>query len=140
MAAEQLLRSTAVSAGASRPDWRAENGGSRALDDGAPGRPGASGFTSMCAILATSPSASPIRGSSSHPFTLGHRGAATDATLSYLDEAPRRDGSRFLTTVLMTDIGFHAHHRAAGRSTLARPLADHHADCPARSTAAQAGL
>jgi class 3 adenylate cyclase len=68
-----------------------------------------------------------------HMFTLGDHAATADATLASVKKASRRDGRRFLTTVLMTDI-------VDSTQTLARLgdrqwrelLAEHYAECRAR--------
>jgi class 3 adenylate cyclase len=68
-----------------------------------------------------------------HVFTLSGHAATADATLASVNKAPRRDGGRFLTTVLMTDI-------VGSTRTLARLgdrrwrelLTEHYADCRAR--------
>jgi class 3 adenylate cyclase len=68
-----------------------------------------------------------------HLFTLGDHASAADATLASVKKASRREGRRFLTTVLMTDI-------VDSTQTLARLgdrrwrelLAEHYADCRAQ--------
>jgi class 3 adenylate cyclase len=68
-----------------------------------------------------------------HVFTLGDHGATADATLASLNKPSRRDGGRFLTTVLMTDM-------VDSTQTVARlgdrrwreVLTEHYADCRAR--------
>jgi class 3 adenylate cyclase len=65
-----------------------------------------------------------------HVFALGDHGATADATLTSLHKPSRRDGGRFLTTVLMTDI-------VDSTQTVVRLgdrrwrelLAEHYADC-----------
>lgn len=74
-------------------------------------------------------------------FTLGDHAAAADATLASVKKASRRDGRRFLTTVLMTDIVDSTQTDIVDSTqTLARLgdrrwrglLAEHYADCRAQ--------
>lgn len=71
-----------------------------------------------------------ILSGSEHAFTFGDRDATAEAIFASLDAAPRRDGGRFLTTVLITDIVDSTHTVAhLGDRPWRELLDDHYSDC-----------